>query len=350
MILNSILLFMSVFLGLNELLPILHYQSPAKAESASERVINDLQYRVAFDLGSGKLKMQAAWVDPSQNRVVKIALTDEAVIPLSEAIQRDPNGNIPEQVIRQLNDSLSMMQKKAESEGNVSAYIGGATEAYRAANNGAEVLAQLSDRFHISMFLLSQNEEAVLGYGSLVAEGLMPDEKNVLVWEIGGASTQLSHKTDGVFEAFNLQNGKVPMKNYIIQEIQQKHSLTPNPIEAEEAVQAIGWVKGQFQDAPDWTRGNQTVLGIGAMFPGVQKGLGKSTFTKMELEQLIEKRLGKLDDDLSPNDTASVYMVSDLLFLYGVMDELEIDHVVCPNMQGPGSTSGLLIDESRWGK
>jgi hypothetical protein len=85
------------------------------------------------------------------------------------------------------------------------------------------------------------------------------------------------------------------------------------------------------------------------MFPNVQKGVGKGTFAKEDLWQLIEKRLGKSDQDLSQKpDPNTAYLLSDLLFLYGAMEALQIEEVICPEMQGPGNTSGLLIDASKW--
>ena len=42
------------------------------------------------------------------------------------------------------------------------------------------------------------------------------------------------------------------------------------------------------------------------------------------------------------------FVLSDLIFLYGMMDALEMQQVHCPNKKGPGSTSGLLVDEAKW--
>jgi len=302
-----------------------------------------LEYRAAFDLGSGKLKMQSAWVDPRRGKIVEMAESSELVIPLREAIDGDPNGKIPEEVAAQLQDALAKMQAQAESHGAIPKYVGGATASFRAATNGEEIIDWLGREQGISIYLLSSEEEASLGRESLLAEGLLPKE-DALIWENGGGSTQISRKTAEGLKFFNLSVGKVAMKAFLIEEVQgRKGQASPNPISREEADRAIAWSSSKFQGAPEWAVGADA-LGIGAMFPNVMRGLGKSTFSKGDLKQLIEERLGKTDEELG----GDAYIVSDLLFLYGAMDALGIEQVVCPKMRGPGSTSGLLIDAQKW--
>ncbi len=330
------------------------YGSPAplKEKIASEKLHEALEYRVAFDLGSGNLKMQAAWVDPKGGRIVEMAATESVPIPVRDSIDRDPNQNIPEEIVAQLGSAIQKMQRKTGKPALVCKFVAGATDAYRVARNGSEVLDLLAKESGISIFLLSQNEEAALGYSSLKAEGVVDSHKGALIWENGGGSTQFTREIDGNLQSYNKSLGKVPMKNHLIQEIQKKalsQTSTPNPITREEAKQAIAWTIAQFQEAPAWVKESPTVVGIGAMFPNVQKGVGKGTFTKEDLWQLIEKRLGKSDHDLSPkSDPNAAYLLSDLLFLIGAMEALQIEEVICPEMQGPGNTSGLLIDASKW--
>jgi len=354
MFLKAILLAASLLLGLNSMTFEAFFSKPKRAASlsSSPHLVESLEYRVGFDLGSGNLKMQASWVDPASGRIVEIAETETTAIPVREAIDRDPNGNIPDNIVQQLHASLQTMQQRAAAHGNVDGYVGGATEAYRIAKNGQEVLDGIERELGISMFLLSQNEEAVLGYDSLLTEGHLNNRPDAILWENGGGSTQISRKTATGFESYNRPIGKVPMKNFLIQKLQGKdthQAESPNPISQRQAAQAIAWVKEQFRDVPSWLSADVEVIGISAMFPNVQKGSGKMEFTKGELLELIDQRIGKTDAELSPNrDPSSVYMVSDLLFLYGVMDALGIEEVHCPKMKGPGSTSGLLIDSTKW--
>lgn len=354
MFLKAILLAATLLTGLNCSTFEALFSRPKQAASlsSSPHAVENLEYRVGFDLGSGSLKMQASWIDRASGRIVEIAETKTMDIPVREAIVQDPNGNIPESIVQQLHASLQSLQQKAAAHGNVAGYVGGATEPYRKANNGQEVLDGLERELGISMFLLTQNEEAVLGYDSLLAEGHLNGRADAILWENGGGSTQISRKTAAGFATYNLPIGKVPMKNFLIQKIQGKdphQTESPNPISRVEAEQAIAWVKEQFRDAPSWLSKDVEVIGIGAMYANVQKRLEKMDFTKGELRELIDRNLGKTDEELSPNrDPTSVYMVSDLLFLYGVMDALGIEEVHCPKMKGPGSTSGLLIDSAKW--
>ncbi|MBS0628137.1 MAG: hypothetical protein JSS09_08005, partial [Verrucomicrobia bacterium] len=56
--------------------------------------LENISYRVAFDLGSGKVKMQAAIVDEVSLCIIKVLDISEISIPLRESIDQDSNGCI----------------------------------------------------------------------------------------------------------------------------------------------------------------------------------------------------------------------------------------------------------------
>ncbi len=309
----------------------------------------NLEYRASFDLGSGTVKIQAAMVDAAQNKIAKVLYAEGVTALVRESIDRDPQGNIPPEMVEQLKNAMLQMRKTAELHGQLTHVVAGATEAYRVAKNGPQVIQQLSQETGIPIYLLSQEEEARLGIASLASEGYLKEGQNALVWENGSGSTQMTAIVDGQSMPYNLQVGKTAMKNTLIQTIQGKDfssTNTPNPVSLDEAFQGIEWAKTQFISAPSGLK-QEKVLGIGAMFPNVKKALGKSVFTKEELMGLIETRLGQTDEEMGKGDPNAPYMLSDLLFLYGAMDALGIESVEMPTLSGPGNTSGLLTDLSQ---
>lgn len=312
-----------------------------------------IQYRVALDLGSGSIKMQSAWVDVINNRIVEIVDVKKVGIPLRDVIEKDPNQCIPETTFEKLKGEIEELMKLAREHGEIAGCVGTATEAYRYAVNGQEVLDRLERELGISLFRLTQDEEADLGYAALKAEGQI--DEGAIIWENGGGSMQISTRTERGTQSFNLHLGKTPMKNYIIGQIQGRdiHDAdTPNPISKEEAGQAIDWVKNQIRSAPSWLREkiDQTeIIGLSACFSTVIRGLGKTEFTNEELFGLLEARLDKNNEQMDRKENENpVFMLSDLLLLYGVMDELGIEKIRCAELNGPGSTSGLLVDAQKW--
>ncbi len=312
-----------------------------------------IQYRVALDLGSGTVKMQSAWVDIVSGRIIEIIDVKKVAIPLRDAVEKDPEQCIPEPMFQLLKNSIGELIAEAKKHGEIAGCVGAATEAYRYALNGQDILDRLERELGIPLFKLTQDEEADLGYAALKAEGQIAE--GAIVWENGGGSLQISTKIGNSFGHFNLQLGKIPMKNYLIGQVQGKdiHDTdTPNPISKEEAEKAIEWVKGQFKNAPAWLKertDQDDFIGMSACFTTVMRALGKKEFTKEELRHLLEERLGKTNEELILNRIENpIFMVSDLILLYGVMDELNIEKIRCAEMKGPGSTSGLLVDTQKW--
>jgi exopolyphosphatase/pppGpp-phosphohydrolase len=110
---------------------------------------------VAFDLGSGKVKMQAALVDEASLRIVKVLDTSEIFVPLRESIDQDSNGSISEDMTQLLLlTSIKKLQNRASLHGTVSKSVGVATEAFRVAKNGEEVLKKIQEATGIRLFCL----------------------------------------------------------------------------------------------------------------------------------------------------------------------------------------------------
>ncbi len=329
---------------------------PLSAQS-QDSIESDLQYRAAFDLGSGIVKMQAAWVDQRAGRIVEVAEREWVYIPIFAAIRQDPNGAIPEEVVLQLIDSLRAFQQKAGQKGHLDGSLGTASESFRRANNGQQVLSRIDQELGIKVYCLSPNGEAILGHRALQAEDYLKEHIPYILWENGGGSFQISSQSEEGFRFYNRSLGKVAMTTHLLEQVQGKDRQKmphPNPISREEADQMIAWIQAELQDIPSWLRekideANVDVIGFSAMFPAAIQGLGKRTFTKEEVGHLIDARIGQLGEEFSDGHIENQpFVLSDLIFLYGMMDALGMQQVHCPNKKGPGSTSGLLVDEEKW--
>lgn len=314
--------------------------------------LENTSYRVAFDLGSGKVKMQAAIVDEVSLRIIKVLDISEISIPLRESIDQDSNGCISEDMIQLLLTSLTKLQNQASLHGSVSKSVGVATEPFRVAKNGKEVLKKIQDLTGIHLFCLLPEEEALLGVKALQAEGKIASMEESISWENGGGSMQITFSSKEGSQFFTKNLGKVPVKNYIIRQIQgkdPKKHISPNPISQSQAKATLAWLEEELKDAPYWLKENPSikVIALGAIFPNLHKTLAKIEVTKKDLVELLADRIGKTDEELE-GGSDPIFMVSDLLFLYAVMEKLHIEKVEYSQLKGPGSTSGLLIDVEKW--
>lgn len=320
-------------------------------------IMADLQYRTAIDLGSGAVKMQSAWVDNREGRIVKMCEKDWVPMRLRDALDRDPNHAFSEETIQRLIDVLAGFKQKSAQKDISNIYLGTATESFRLASNGRQVLDRIEKELGIRIYCLSQEEEAILGHQALWAEGLVNRGSSYILWENGGGSLQISSKTKEGFKFYNRSIGKVTLTNYLLEQVQGKDirkNPYPNPISSDDFEKTLTRIKSELKDIPSWLKESLSssetdVIGFSAMFPSAIIGLEKRAFTKTELRRLIDERIGKKGEDFSDGHSENQpFVLSDMIFLYSIMDAIGIEKIQCPEKRGPGSTSGLLVNEEKW--
>ncbi len=312
-----------------------------------------ISHRVVFDIGSGTVKMQSAWIDESSSRILEKTGNFSCWLPISDFIAEHPEKEISKDVLEMIIFALLEGKKKSCLQGVFSLYFGVATEAFRLAKNGKEALALIEKKTGISLRCISHEEEALLGRKALCVEGYFHPEEDFIAWENGGGSLQITaqSKVDREVFCFMKKIGKIPFKNHVIENIQRKKknlAVSPNPISEEDAHKAIEWLAFELQTIPSWlSLGLESlegkVIGFGGMFPCIQNSLGKSDFTKEDVRLFLNALIAKTDEDLKGNEPTT-FQVLDPLFLYAVMDILKIKSVSYKSLIG--STSALLVSKS----
>jgi exopolyphosphatase/pppGpp-phosphohydrolase len=187
-------------------------------------------------------------------------------------------------------------------------------------------------------------EEALLGLKALQAEGKIASTEECISWENGGGSTQITFISKEGPQFFTKNLGKIPVKNYIIRQIQgkdPKEHISPNPISQSQAKAALAWLEEELKDAPSWLKEKPSikVVALGAIFPNLYKALEKLEVTKQDLLELLADRIGKTDEELK-GSSDPIFMVSDLLFLYAVMEKLHIGKVEYGQVNYPDLKEG----------
>jgi exopolyphosphatase/pppGpp-phosphohydrolase len=312
------------------------------AECKESKTTGD--FRVAIDIGAGNTKLSLAVVDPKTNKILELLNTKTVAIPIGESVMNDKNREIPEHIIEAIIEAINQF-KSGISKDNFKC-LGTATEGMRSAKNGLQVLEKIAKKTDVSLFFLTQDQEALQGHQTLKAEGALEKIKDssYILWENGNGSCQISTKDEkGQLLTFNHPIGKIAAKTYL------KHvqSSPDNPITKKQAEEVILQIKNRLDTPPSWlltklSSNDVKVFGCQAMFSSVTKELDKRKFTKEEVLHLIDSHIESQKIHEKPT------FLSDLLFIYAIMDTLNIQKIHVPKLQGPGSTSGLLTDPQKW--
>lgn len=315
--------------------------------------------RAAFDIGSVQIKMQVSDIDLCANKIAKVLLTDSAAVPLREDLAKNQEGKLSDEIQIKMINSISQLMKKAASF-NPEEYHGIATESLRLAKNGASFVERIRQETGLSVTIISQDEEGILGFISAINEADIDPDKAVS-WDLGGGSFQITAKCGDRYMVYQGKHGKVPFKNALLK-IQGKElnddsgkTQSPNPISKADFTQAVQFIKENLTDFPlelrqKFNQPNIVVLGIGINPLGVMQN--HANYDKHRILTEIENRLHLDDRAISIKNSISTkrkkvppyaaYIVSNLILAYGIMDALGIDRVHYAGTRGANSVGALL--------
>lgn len=287
----------------------------------------------ALDFGSGTTKALVIEVDRCQKKLGRTLFEERVATPFNEALEKSPDGKIPESVVRQQLGVFQELVKKMRSH-NPQEILAVATSVYRMAKNGEAVARSLSKDLGISLEVISQEREAELGYWSaLAAKGLQPNER-VVVWDIGGGSMQMFSLREGKTHIYKGDLASVSFKNRVLSEILKKDVKTvtsPNPLKgkSQEAVK-LAAQHARENVSPFFKENAQRFrwIGVGgvlSMSVQDQSNKGASHFSRSELERNLKKRAFLRDEQMESEYKATD--VTNLALVLGYMQQLKIPRV-----------------------
>ncbi len=307
-----------------------------------------LTYRAAFDMGSETTKMKVGRVNKCMQTVEEVVYKNEVKVPYAE---NHRSGSFTVQIRNRGITALSKLKNEA-IQNRAAAFSGAATESFRQASDSKEFLEEIKEKTGISIKLIDQDQEAMLGY--LAASAAFPDKKNVIVWDIGGASMQMIfRKKSREFIIYRGQMASVSFKEAILLHIKKPRLgtyLSPNPIGRENLKKALEIVWDSAGDVPEEIKKiihepDSVVLGIGGVHnQSVKRQLGKNIpCTEAELQNTLATRLELNDKEIGGDYAATD--VSNLILVLGFMKKLGIKEVIPVNVN---LTDGVLIDPQYW--
>lgn len=346
------------------------FQSPYSQEKG-KRMDNSLKSQVpavirraVFDIGSLTTKMIVADVDTEQNRIIKILLKDTRQVGYKNHIER-PHGDkrVTSDFVQKGIGALSELKAEAEAlQPAPQEYAAVATASLRSARNSDDVIKAIEGHLKIPVSMISQEEEARLGFEGAVAQtGVDPDK--ALVWDTGGGSMQMiTRSPKGKLETYGNELGFIPFTHQVIKTIQNKQIMddaSPNPLSAHQAQQAVQMAADFTEEIPLFVQEKSadpstTVIAIGALYYATHGShetrlpeKGEDTFTRDQIEHMLRAGINKTDQELikatHPAIPVTVHCTS-LVLILGFMRGLRLKEILTAEVN---MTNGLLL-ESRY--
>ena len=291
----------------------------------------------AFDIGSGTTKVQVARRNSCDLTIKKTLLKTSK--PVAYAQDLNTRESFSKEIVKRGERAIRELMEKALNY-NPKKIFGVATQAFRQAQNGKEVLESWKQKYGWPFQVIDQQKEAMLAYELVKLKLGYSDEDDLTVWDIGGGSQQMVTKNkDRELKIFKSKLAAVTFKNKVIKTIKKnKAAETPNPMDQQEIEKALEIARQAIRS--DLIRGplvednkaSKEVIGIGGVHGACVKNQlnlkDNERVYRSSLDEAISKRVGFSDEDLggdyASTDLTNLILVKALMLEYGIDNYLPL--------------------------
>lgn len=311
------------------------------------------EIRAALDIGSGATNLKVAKVDPNTDKILTVIYEKSIPVPYQKHLEQSGNNTFDEQVMQQGIQAIKDLKEQAMNH-QAKKVVAVATAAFRQAANAKEFASEVKKETGVKIRIISQDEEGILAFKGALAVSMLKPE-NVIVWDIGGGSMQLTTlSAPGTYLVEKGKTASIPFKNSVISEIKHEDPAqvaTPNPMSEEEINSAIKLSEGYANEVnpaiKDKIHESHTrILAVGSLFNyGIKPLLPSATgavFT--DLEPKVMAMAGKSDAELPGGALAEVAVTNPSLVL-GYMQGL---HMPSIDIVSVNNADGALTYAAYW--
>lgn len=292
------------------------------------------EIRAAFDIGSGTTKMVVAKVNHCLNQRGQILLERSIPIPFKSSLDNSADQQFDQKIQNHALDQLGKLKEEA-SNFFPKKFVAVGTQAFRTAKNGEELAKKIERMIGIHFLVIDQRTEAILGYMA-ATQGKNQFEQEILVWDIGGASMQMTYLDKAQnYITYEGQLASVSFKNMVITALQGKDYMvtaSPNPLGVNIGKKALNlaeyYAKTHLPLNLKESAAKGKVLGIGSLHQfSILKNIN-SKATAYKLTEVLSEydRKKNLTDSQLKSDYAATD-VTNLALVAGFMKELKIEQV-----------------------
>ena len=304
-----------------------------------------IQVQAAFDIGSGSTKLLVAQVDHCNKKIVKVLLEAQKAVGYKEDLKNSNNTQLSQTITASGLAALTELKSKA-MEYKPHRFLAVASEAFRLANNGKDFAQRIEKELGLTVKILTQDQEAILGF--IAGSTQLPHPlEDTIVWDIGGGSIQMVTLKDGEYFIYKGKLASVPFMELIIYKIQKlKSKNSPNPMSKEDAKLAIAEAqKRAAQEVPPFLQEKLAnpktkIIGIGGVHYFSIRRSNKKSYSVKDVEATLEKRLGLTDEQIGGPFAST--QVSNPCLVLGHMRALKIKEVATP--ENINLAHGILLE------
>ena len=290
------------------------------------------EVRGAFDIGSGSTKVKVVEVNTCAKVITRQLFEDQAKVDYRDSLEKTSDKNLSPQIQKTGLEKILALKTAATKAGGQK-FTGVATAAFRQAKNGKKFAEEISKTANFPVEVISQDREALLG--AQAARTKLQVNSNILVWDIGGGSQQMTFLDENSQSSIYYGDlASVSFKNKVIQDIQKKNIkrvTSPNPMSEAQINRALELAKESASaSVPESIRSkikanpNLLVVGIGGVLAkSLTRQTGAQTITREMIDQAIQKRHKMTDQQI--NDPYAATEITNLILVSGFMQSLEIN-------------------------
>lgn len=264
------------------------------------------EVQAVFDLGSGKIKMQVADVQEMKTTTLYTA---------AEKIGQGFNNEqsvLSSELQARIVEVIKALKIQAEEFHPVH-FKGFATAMFRKDHRGGEVVQNISALTCVQIEVISEEEEGILGFLTIVQEREL-DPERIVVLDIGSGSFQITCRVNEAYLTYSVPIGRNSMHELV----KRKEFST-----LEQVLEGIDPGIRRKISLPD-----SIVIGIGAHARPLLKS--KSVYDRDDVEAALS---ADITDDLD---------YSDLILAKAIMETLSIPQIRYMGSNA-GNTSGFLL-------
>lgn len=292
--------------------------------------------RAAFDIGSAAIKCTVADVDTATGNIIRVLEELSHKVDFAEDLARSYDGNLSKNVMDKGIAVIEEMKQVALNR-QATAFAGVGGSSFRTARNGRAYFVRIKDETGVNCRVTSVQQAAMLSYHA-VQQALKDTSRNILVWDIGGSSTQMTARDIQGGLVFHIDPmASISFKNVVIGAIQEHDVSTvssPNPISAADVKRALDYAQSYaIMNIPPplinrIKASHVRVVGIGGVhYYSVPATLGdhKKIYTLAEVETALIKWTDKPDEAFE-SEYASTRLTN-LILVLGYMRALHLEEV-----------------------
>lgn len=297
------------------------------------------EVRAGIDMGSGTTKIQVSEVNVCTKTLGKVLFSQDKPIGFNEDLAESAKNQLSPAIQQQGVGTLKQLVEQARKY-HPTRITGVATAVFRTAANGPEVIKLFNRQAHVSLRVISQAQEAELGFLSAKAALNEPTIKDtdLLVWDIGGGSMQMTtYDLNNGRETAEIYQGKlasVSLKDLVIEVLMNKDLKqvnSPNPVAplADEILRLVNfYARTHVNPAIMQVAKNKRVIGIGGVHGYSIKDQLKpvnNQYSVADLQRVAKDKVNLSDAQLTGEYRATD--VTNLLLVEGFMQALNISTV-----------------------